>query len=192
MTQQKSPATNIDPITVKWIKIIALWSLITAVLNLLFYGLVQSSLVKGSFSLLDHFDLFANSTFGLLTFWGLWRQASWGWKIAVIAIPCSWLYGVYGISLNYQPGMGVVTSTFLFIDAAIFIFLFTPAVLKLFHITSFWPSLAWIKYPLLVTAVFLLALDFLGNLGGVIVAFVAFVALMLWDRYQQANPDDCE
>jgi hypothetical protein len=190
MTPQENPATNIDPVTIKWIKIIALWTLINAALNLLFYGLVQSSLVKGTFTVLDHVDVLVNSLLGLLTFWGLWRHAAWGWKIAVIAIPFSWLYGVYRISLHYQPGMGVVTSTFLFIDAAIFIFLFTPEVLLLFHIRSFWLSLNWIKYPLLVTAVFLLFLDFLGNLGGVMAAFTVFVALKLWDRYRQANSVD--
>jgi hypothetical protein len=192
MTRQENSGTNIDPLINKWIRIIALWSLITAVLNLLFYGLVQLSLVKGSFSLLDHADVFANSILGLLTFWGLWRQASWGWKIAVLAIPFSWLYGVFSIAQNYQPGMGVVTSAFLFIDAAIFIFLFTPVVLDLFHIKSFWPSLEWVKYPLLVTAVFLLTLDFLGNLGGVIAAFSFFLALMLWNRYRQVSPNDHE
>jgi hypothetical protein len=192
MTTLENPGTNIDPITIKWIKIIALWTLITAVLNLLFYGLVQSSLVKGTFTLLDHLDVLINSVLGLLTFWGLWRHAAWGWKIAVIAIPFSWVYGVYSISLNYQPGMGAVTSTFLFIDAAIFIFLFTPTVRNFFHIISFWPSLEWVKYPLLVTAVFLMALDFVGNLGGVIAAFSAFVPMMLWNRYRHGNPDQRE
>ena len=190
MTPQENPAANIDPVTMKWIKIIALWTLINAALNLLFYGLVQFSLVKGTFTLLDHVDVFANSILGLLIFWGLWRHAAWGWKIAVIAIPFSWIYGVYSISLHYQPGMGVVTSTFLFIDAAIFIFLFHPKVLNLCHIQSFWPSSEWMKYPLLVTALFLLSLDFLGNLGGVMAAFSLFVAMMVWNRYRQANPDD--
>lgn len=189
MTPQENPATNIDPVTVKWIKIIALWTLINAALNLLFYGLVQSSLVKGTFTLLDHVDVLVNSLLGLLTFWGLWRHAVWGWKIAVIAIPFSWLYGVYRISLHYQPGMGVVTSTFLFIDVAIFIFLFTPVVRKFFCIASFWPSLEWVKYPLLVTAVFLMAFDFVGNRGGVIIAFFAFAAMMAWNRYRQDNSD---
>jgi hypothetical protein len=46
MTPQGNPEAKIDPITVKWIKIIALWTLITAVLNFLFYGMVQLSLVK--------------------------------------------------------------------------------------------------------------------------------------------------
>lgn len=171
--------------TMKWIRIIAFWTLITALLNLFFYGLVQFSVIKGSFSLLDHLDVMTNSLIGLLTFWGLRRHAPWGWKLAVVAIPVSWLYGVYSISRNYQPGMGVVTSVFLFIDAAILIFLFTPAALKVFQITARWISLEWLKYPLLVTAVFLLSLDFLGNLGGVMSAFAFFVVFFIWNRNRQ-------
>lgn len=192
MTQNTNSHAAPDPMTIKWIRIIAFWTLITALLNLFFYGLVQFSVIKGSFSLLDHFDVMTNSLIGLLTFWGLRRHAPWGWKLAVVAIPASWFYGVYSISRNYQPGMGFVTSMFLFIDAAIFIFLFTPPVLKIFQIPSRWISLEWIKYPLLVIAVFLLSLDFLGNLGSIMAAFVFFIAFFVWNcnRQKEMNSEE--
>jgi len=189
---QRAPSTNLDSIPARWIRLIALWALITTVLNLLFYSLVQLSWVKGSFSVLDHIDVFLNSLLGLLTFFGLWRQASWGWKIAVVAIPFSWIYGIYSLSLNYRTGMGVIASTFLCIDVAIFIFLFQPPVLKLFRIVSFWLTLEWIKYPLLVTAVFLMSLDIAGNRGAVAIAFAVFVAMMVWKQYKSAKSDDSE
>jgi len=185
-------STNTDSIPARWIRLIALWSLITTVLNLLFYGLVELSWVQGSFSTSDHVDVFLNSILGFLTFFGLWRQAPWGWKIAVVAIPFSWIYGIYTLSLNYQEGMGVIASTFLWIDIAIFIFLFQPPVLKLFQVVSFWLTLEWIKYPLLVTAVFLMFLDIAGNRGAVAIAFVVFVAMMVWKQYKSADSNDSE
>lgn len=185
MIQSPNPNRSPDPMTAKWIEIIAFWTLITVVLNLFFYGLVQFSVIKGSFSLPDHLDVMFNSLIGLLTFWGLRRHAPWGWKLAVVAIPASWIYGVYSISQNYQPGMGVTTSIFLSIDAAILIFLFTPEVLKIFEITAPWITLEWLKYPLLVTAVFLLFLDFMGNLGAVVAAFAFFIVFWLWQRNRQ-------
>jgi len=187
-----NPSTNPDPFPVRWIRLIALWALITTVLNLFFYTLVQLSWVKGSFSTLDHIDVFLNSLLGFLTFFGLWRQAPWGWKIAVTAIPFSWLYGIYSLSLNYQAGMGVIASTFLWIDVAIFVFLFQAPVLKLFQAASFWLTLEWSKYPLIVTAVFLMSLDFAGNRGAVAIAFAVFVVMMAWKQFKPANPNDSE
>ncbi|MBN1548620.1 MAG: hypothetical protein JW902_18370 [Syntrophaceae bacterium] len=195
MTDRPSTYISPDSIIGKWIAIIAYWTLITAVLNLFFFGLVQFSLMKGSFSPTDQIDILSNSLIGFLTFLGLRRYAAWGWKLAVVAIPCSWLYGVYSISQHYQPGMGIATSAFLFIDAAIIIFLFTPAVQQLFRINAFWPALVWIRYPLLVTAVFLLAFDFLGNRGGVITAFIVFSAIMAYQHFKKKypnNPDKLE
>jgi len=185
MVQSTNSNRSPNPTTIKWIEIIAFWTLITVVLNLFFYGLVQFSMIQGAFSLLDHLDVMTSSLIGILTYWGLRRHAPWGWKLAVIGIPASWIYGVYSISQSYQPGMGVITSIFLSIDAVIFIFLFTPGVLKIFQITARWVALEWIRYPLLVTAVFLLFLDFLGNLGSVMASFVFFVVLLLWQHNRQ-------
>lgn len=189
MARHDLPA-HTDPVPVRWIRLIALWSLVTAVLNLLFYTLVQFAWIRGALSLTDHIDVFLNSLLGFLTFIGLWRQAPWGWKIAVIAIPLSWVYGIYNLSLNYRTGMGVIVSTFLWIDFAIFIFLFQPPVVKRFQIASFWLTLEWIKYPLLVTAVFLMSLDLAGNRGAVAIAFLVFVVMMIWKRSRTADSND--
>jgi len=192
MSQSQNLNSFSDPAAAKWIEIIAFWVLITTLLNLFFYGLVQSSVITGSFSLPDHLDVMVNSLIGFLTWWGLRRHAPWGWKVAVVGIPGSWIYGIYSISQHYQPGMGVITALFLSIDTAIFIFLFRPAVLRMFQITARWIALAWLQYPLLVTTVFLLSIDFLGNLGGVMAAFAFFVIFSLWQRtrHEKTNGEE--
>jgi hypothetical protein len=179
-----------DPTAARWIDIIALWVLVMAGLNLFFWGLVQLSWLKGSFSAADHIDILGNSFIGIFIAHGFRRHAAWSWKLAVIAIPCSWLYGIYDISQDYQPGMGFITGIFVLIDSVIVTFLFTPAVAKLFHINTFWSNLAWLKYPLLVTGVFLLGFDIFGNIGGIVSGVAVFVGIKFWERYRCDSPTE--
>ena len=160
----------------KWIKTIALWQLICAVINLVLLILPQLSTIQVRLTLHDCIEASVNSIGGLAIFLGLWRFTRWGWKIAVLFIPLSWAYVTYDLFIYYQDGVGLLISPFILIDCLIFRFLFKGQVTELFKISSTnWTKLSWLGGPLFILAVFLLIHDLLND----IIAMVLAVAILM-------------
>jgi len=177
MSQELVPAVEKEK---KWLRIIAIWSLLTAALGFGFYLLVLFSDIEKTFTILEHVDVAVSTILNILICIGLWRSAGWGWKVAVISIPLVWMYSIYTISTDYKPGAGLFFSFFLFIDTAILHFLFRKSVRNILNISSrFWSGLHWIKYPLFFSAIFLLLLDFFGNGGSALTALFLFASIRI-------------
>ncbi len=177
----------------KHISLIAYYHLITTLLGLAFYLLCIFGIVEQVFALQDHVKLGVNTVAGLLVFWGISRKKGWGWKLTVLATPLSWAYGVYELSTVYQPGIGTITSIFIFVDVMILKILFAEDARAIFGITDgLWPGLSWLRKPLFVVGVFFLTLDMFGNQGAVVAAVVLFAALESSKKYvaNQAKLDD--
>lgn len=167
-----------------WIKIIALWSLISTALGIAFYILVQFGVIEETFSKTEIIVFYLGTTLGLLITFGLWNFAAWGWKLTVFSTPLYCIYSIYDLSLNYSIGMGATFSFFIFIEAAIINLLFKSKITNLFNITSsFWSNLEWIKYPLLLMAVFLLGLDLVGSLGSAVITLAIFIGIKVGKKY---------
>lgn len=164
----------------KQIKTIAYYHLFTTLFGLLFYVLIQLSLVQGDTAVRHHVEAVVNTALGLSIYYGLSRHLPRGWKLTVLATPLSWIYGIYQLSRVYQPGSGFTASLFIFIDVAILYILFRPETLALFRIEdAAWQNLAWLKTPLLLSGVFLFSLDFIGAPGAVITALAFYFTLSL-------------
>ena len=160
----------------KWIKTIALWHLICAVINPVLFILPHLSIIQEKLTSHDYVEASVNTIGGLAIFLGLWRFTPWGWKIAVLFIPLSWGYVTYDLFIDYQHGVGLLLSQFILIDCLILRFLFKEHVREIFKITSpNWIKLSWLVGPLLIFAVFLLIHDLVND----IVAFVLALAILI-------------
>ncbi len=160
----------------KWIKTIALWHLICAVINVVLFILPYLSIIQKKLTLHDYVGASVNTIGGLAIFLGLWRFNPWGWKIAVLFIPISWGYVFYDLFIDYQHGVGLLLSPFILIDCLILRFLFEEDVREIFKITSpNWIKLSWLVGPLLIFAVFLLIHDLVND----IIAFVLALAILM-------------
>ena len=147
----------------RWLKIIALWSLFTAILGTFFYILIQVRIIDEKIKTFDLFEFYFNTIAGFMVFVGIWRFKSWGWKAAVLFIPVSWALSVYAMAIDYQRGTGMLTSFFLIIDALILRYLFKDDVIEFFQITSkFLIKLKLSASVLFFTAFFLFVSDMLN------------------------------
>ena len=120
----------------RWISIIALWKLVTSLIGICFYILIQLDIIEETFTRFDVFAFFFSSVAGLTIFVGLWRFEPWGWKAAVLLIPIYWVIESYGLISGYFLGLGIFTSPFIMIDAAILSYFFKPEVMKFCQIFS--------------------------------------------------------
>ena len=168
----------------KWSRIISAWILLGTIIGGIFYLLVQLSIVEEDFSLYEHIDFYVDFILGPIIFYGLWNIKSWSWKLAVIAIPLSWLFAIIYISQDYQQGVGFASSLFIFIDVAILNFLFKPDVKKIFGIQD-WSSPKWVLTPLWLSGAFLAVNDIFGALVAVIFSVSLFMGLKTAKKHRE-------
>jgi hypothetical protein len=170
----------------KWIRTIALWHLICAVINVALFILPYLTTIQGKLTLHDYVQAFINTIGGLAIFLGLWRLSPWGWKIAVLFIPISWGYVSYDLFVDYRHGVGLLLSPFIFIDCLILLFLFKEHVREIFKISSpNWIKLSWLVGPLLIFAVFLLIHDVVNDIIAFVLALVILMGFHTANKYRR-------
>ena len=170
----------------KWIRIIALWLLVSSLGGICFYVLVQVSVIDESFTNLETFDFYVSTLMGLTIFVGLWRCESWGWKAAIILIPLSWVLGIYELFVKYERGIGIVTAPFIIIDALILNYLFRPSVRSFLSITSnFLLRFQWVAKVFLFVALFLVVNDIFGEIVGVITVMAVVFGIGTAKKYKE-------
>ena len=170
----------------KWIKIIALWQLICAVINVVIFILPHLSTIQAKLALHDCIEALVNTIGGLAIFLGLWRFTPWGWKFAVLFVPISWGYVSYELFIDYQHGVGLLLSPFILIDCLILRFLFKEHVREIFKISSpNWIKLSWLVAPLLIFAVFLLINDLLNDIIAIVLALAIFMVFHTANKYRR-------
>jgi len=170
----------------KWIKTIALWQLICAVINVVILILPQLSTIQAKLTLHDGIEASVNTIGGLAIFLGLWRFTHWGWKIAVLFIPLSWAYVTYDLFIDYQNGVGLLISPFMLIDCLILRFLFKRKVTEIFKISSTnLIKLSWLVGPLFVLAVFLLIHDLVNDIIAIVLAVATLMGFHTANKYRR-------
>ena len=170
----------------KWIKIIALWQLICAVINVVIFILPHLSTIQAKLALHDCIEALVNTIGGLAIFLGLWRLAPWGWKFAVLFVPLSWGYVSYDLFIDYQHGVGLLLAPFMLIDCLILRFLFKEHVREIFKISSpNWIKLNWLVAPLLIFAAFLLIHDLVNDIIAIILALAILMGLHTANKYRR-------
>ena len=170
----------------KWIKTIALWQLICAVINVVLFILPQLSTIQVKPTSHDCIEAFVNTIGGLAIFLGLWRLAPWGWKFAVLFVPISWGYVSYDLFIDYQHGVGLLLAPFMLIDCLILRFLFKEHVREIFKISSpNWIKLRWLVAPLLIFAFYLLIHDLVNDIIAIILALAILMGLHTANKYRR-------
>ncbi len=170
----------------KWIKIIALWHVVCAAINVSLFLLVYLSIIDQSLRLTDYVETFVNTFGSLAIFLGLWRVSPWGWKIAVLFIPLSWAYVTHDLFIDYQHGIGLLISPFMLIDCLIVRFLSKEHVRDIFKISSpSWIRVGWLVVPLFILAVFLLVNDLVHDIIAIVLAFTLVTAFHTANRYRR-------
>ena len=160
----------------KWLKIIALWSLFTALLSTCFYILTQVGIIDEKITRLDLVEFLFNTIAGFAVFVGIWCLKSWGWKAAILLIPVSWILSAYSMAIDYYRLLGIFSSPFIIIDGFIMRYLFKDDVIELFQIkSSFLLKLKWCANGLFLMALFLIVIDIFGD----IVAIVTILAIFM-------------
>jgi hypothetical protein len=168
----------------KWIRIIALWTLVSSLFGICFYILIQLNIIEETLTRFDVFDLFFSILAGLILFIGLWHFEPWGWKAAVLLIPISWVIGCYGLITDYFRGLGIFTSPFIIIDAVILSYLFKAEVTNFCQIFST-PllKLKWSSKGLFLLALYLIVNDIFGNFVRIITVLAIFLGIMTTKKY---------
>ena len=170
----------------QWIKAIALWQLICAVINAAILIFPQLLTIQVKLTLHDCIEASVNTIGGLVIFLGLWRFAPWGWKIAVLFIPLSWAYVTYDLFIDHQHGVGLLISPFILIDCLILRFLFKGQVTEIFKISSTnWIRLSWLGGPLFILAVFLLIHDLLNDIIAIVLAVAILMGFHTASKYRR-------
>lgn len=170
----------------KWIKIIALWQLICAGINVVLLIIPQLSTIQVKITLHDCIEASVNIIGGLTIFLGLWRFTPWGWKIAVLFIPFSWAYVTYDLFIDYQRGVGLLLSPFMLIDCAILHFLFKRKVTEIFNISSTnLIKLSWLVAPLFILAVLLLIHDLVNDIVAIVFAVAILMGFYAVNKYRR-------
>jgi hypothetical protein len=170
----------------KWIKTIALWQLICAIMNVVILILPHFLTIQAKLTLHDWIVASVNAVGGLVIFLGLWRFTPWGWKVAVLFIPLSWSYVTYDLFIDYQHGAGLFISPFIFIDCLILRFLFRRQVAEIFRISSpNWIKLSWLVSPLFIVAVFLLIHDMLNDIISIFLAAAILIGFHTANKYKR-------
>jgi hypothetical protein len=170
----------------KWIKTIALWQLICAVINVILFILPQLSTIQVKNTLHVCIEALVNIIGGLIIFSGLWRFTPWGWKIAVLFIPFSWAYVTYDLSVDYQRGIGLLLSPFMLIDCAILHFLFKRKVTEILRISSTnLLKLSWLVVPLFILAVLLLIHDLVNDIVAIFFAVAILMGFYAAKKYRR-------
>jgi hypothetical protein len=170
----------------KWIKIIALWQLICAVVNVFLLILPHLLTIQANITLHDWIEASVNAVGGLVIFFGLWRFTPWSWKVAVLFIPLSWAYVTCDLLIDYHYGVGLVISPFIFIDFLILSFLFRRQVAEIFKILSTnWIKLSWLVSPLFIVAVFLLIHDMLNDIIAIVLAATILFGFHTANKYKR-------
>ena len=170
----------------KWIRIIALWELVSSLFGICFYIPIQLNIIKETLTRFDVFDLFFSILAGLILFMGLWRFKPWGWKAAVLLIPVSRVIGCYGLMTDYFRGLGIFTSPFIIIDAVILSYLFKAEVMNFCQVFST-PllKLKWSSKGLFLLALYLIVNDIFGNLVGIFTVLAIFLGIMTAKKYMR-------
>ena len=170
----------------KWIRTIALWQFICAVINVVLLIIPQLSTIQVKITLHDCIEASVNIIGGLIIFLGLWRFTPWGWKIAVLFIPLSWAYVTYDLFIDYQRGVGLLLSPFMLIDCLILRFLFKRKVTEIFKISSTnLIKLSWLVGPLFILAVLLLLHDLVNDIVAIVLAVAALMGFYAANKYRR-------
>jgi hypothetical protein len=170
----------------KWVKTIALWQLICAVINAALFIHPQLLTIKVKIALNDCIEASVNIIGGLTIFLGLWRFSPWGWKIAVLFIPLSWAYVTYDLFIDYQHGVGLLISPFMLIDCLILRFLFKRKVTEIFKISSTnLLKLSWLVGPLFILAAFLLVHDLVNDIIAIVLAVGTLIGFHTANKYRR-------
>jgi len=168
----------------RWIRIIALWTLVSSLANICFYVLIQLNIIEEPLTGFDVFNFYFSTLAGLTIFVGLWCFEPWGWKAAVLLIPISWVIGCYGLITDYSRGLAIGTSLFVILDAAILRYLFKPEVMNFCHVfTSPLLKLKWTWKGLFLLALYLIVFDIFGNLVGIITVLAIFMGIRTAKKY---------
>ena len=168
----------------RWIRIIALWTLVSSLASICFYVLIQLNIIEEPLTGFDVFNFYFSTLAGLTIFIGLWLFEPWGWKAAVLLIPISWVIDCYGLITDYSRGLAIATSLFAILDASILRYLFKPEVMKFCHIFST-PllKLRWTWKGLYLLALYLIAIGVSGHLVGIITVLAIFLGIRTAKKY---------
>lgn len=163
----------------KWIKIIAVFILVGALLALIYHVLVLVGTIDDEFSSVDNITFVIDTFAGIIIFIGLWKQISWGWKFTVLYMLISWIYYTYDLFVDYERFMSIVMTPIMLIEAAILRFLLSSDVREYIKVgSSPFRHFNWTPTAIALFAVFLLVNDFFDGY----IAFFTIVALLLGFR----------
>jgi hypothetical protein len=159
--------------TKRWVRVIALWSLLCSLTGIGFLWLSWVNVPKVFLKPLDVINLFFIFLSGLVIFGGLWRCRPWGWKTSVLLIPLSWLPGVVGMLMTHNKGQGILSAPFVLIDAICLHYLLRAEIRQLCGISyALWAPLRWGVGGLISLTLFLGVYDAVGTFDAVIAFFV--------------------
>ena len=170
----------------RWIRIIALWTLVGLLFGICFHILIQLNIIEEPLTRFEVFDFYFSTLASLTIFVGLWCFEPWAWKAAVLLIPISWALGSYGLITDYLQGLGILISPFVILDAVILRYLFKPEVMNFCQIFST-PllKLKWTWKGIFLLALFLIVIDIFGNLIGIITVLAIFLGIMTAKKYMR-------
>ncbi len=168
----------------RWIRIIALWTLVGSLFGICFHILIQLNIIEEPLTRFEVFDFYFSTLAGLTIFVGLWRFEPWGWKAAVLLIPISWVLSSYGLITDYLRGLGILISPFVILDAVILRYLFKPEVTNFCQIFSTrLLKLKWTWKGLFLLALYLFVNDIFGGLVGIVTVLAVFLGIMTAKKY---------
>lgn len=179
---------NADAKNKRWVKIIALYALLWIIINTGFYiyFLNPQSVIEEQLTLADHIDYFINTSAYIIIFIGLWIVASWGWKVSVIFIPLSFVYGIIHLYVDYEWGLGLFLAAFIMIDAFILRFLFTPDIKRLFQLPiEAWKKLEWTVSMAFILAAFVFAYDLVNQMVAITLTLSLFFGFRIAKKYKK-------
>lgn len=169
----------------RWIRVIAAWSLFSAIVSAVFYTLARFNFIEDEVTTSDHFDFIIGTFGGLLLFVGLWRQAAWGWKITITLTFLYWIYSIFDLFIEYQRFLGLIVAPFIVIDALIIRYLLRDDVRSTFNITShFLTRLNWLPTVLFLMAGFFAVKDLFNDFVAIVTVIALFSGLSLSRKYK--------
>jgi len=177
----------------KWVRVIAIVELMSSMVGMCFHVLIQSGIIQETLNWVVLFDFYFNTAAGLIIFAGLWHPKPWGWRVAVLLIPISYLFVLYDYINDYFAWIGLFYAPFVLLDVFILRFLFKPEVMTFCRVSSRVLSrMRWLPNALLDLAIFFVVSAFGNELIGIGVVVAVFLGFSLAKRYRKKNskPED--
>ncbi len=175
----------------RWIKVIAAWSLFSALVSAAFYVLSYFKVIEDQLTASDHIDYLIGTIGGLIIFVGLWKQTAWGWKFTIISTFLYWVYSTFDFFVEYERFVGLIMAPFIVIDAFIIRYLLRVDVRSTFNITShFLIRFNWMPISLFLMAGFFSVKDLFNDFVAIVTVIALFSGLRLARKYknEKARP----